>query len=236
MRCVDGARKPELQPIIEMIRVIRPIARGECITDVGNSQRQLIVLLDGIACSYERLEDGRRQIFLFQYPGDFCGLHRYLWPTTSGHVSVAALTDCKVGMLEYRVLDKAMESAPAVATALWRAIMLDASILRERMNVSRRSALERVAHLLCEHLHRREAIGSGGAIIPLTQIDVADAVGISVTHVNRVFQELRKLGVLSEKSRVIEVVNSVLLADKAKFDDRYLHMSVALSGWTIDTR
>jgi CRP-like cAMP-binding protein len=234
MRGVAGARKSELQPLVEAIKVIRPIVRGEAITDGGNSQRHLIVLLDGIACSYERLEDGRRQIFLFQYPGDFCGLHRYVWPATSGHVAVAALTDCKVGMLEYRVLDKVIESDPAVAPALWRSVMLDASILRERMNVSRRSALERVAHLLCEHLHRREAIG--GAIIPLTQIDVADAVGISVVHVNRVFQELRKLGVLSEKSRAIEVVNRVLLADKAKFDDRYLHMSVALSGWTIDTR
>jgi CRP-like cAMP-binding protein len=112
--------------------------------------------------------------------------------------------------------------------------MLEASILRQRLAiVSQRPALERVSHLLCEQLHRRRAIGIDSGVVPLTQIDLADAAGLSVVHTNRVLQDLRKLGVISANSRTIEVVNCERLAEIAKFDNRYLTMPPALSDWEI---
>jgi CRP-like cAMP-binding protein len=112
--------------------------------------------------------------------------------------------------------------------------MLEASILRERLaNVSRRPALERVSHLLCEQLHRRRAIGIDSEIVPLTQIDLADAAGLSAVHMNRVLQDLRKLGVIPASSRTIEVVDWERLAHIANFDSRYLTMPPTLSDWEI---
>ena len=85
------------------------------------------------------------------------------------------------------------------------------------------------AQLISEQLHR---LGLESPIIPLSQIDFADAVGLSVVHTNRVFQDLRKLGVLSE-SRCIEVVDKKRLQELGAFDVRYLDPSASLSGWDL---
>jgi CRP-like cAMP-binding protein len=108
--------------------------------------------------------------------------------------------------------------------------MLEASIFRKRLlNVGRQPALQRVAHLLCEQLARREAVGINSATIPLTQIDLADAAGLSIVHINRTCQELRKLGVLSKTCRTIEVANRERLVGLAHLDGHYLNMPEVLS-------
>jgi hypothetical protein len=112
--------------------------------------------------------------------------------------------------------------------------MLEASISRQRLlNVSRRPALQRVAHLLCELIARREAIGINGVVIPLSQIDLADATGLSVVHVNRTVQGLRTLGILSPDSHAIEISDRERLIKLAGFDGRYLNMPQILSHWQI---
>jgi CRP-like cAMP-binding protein len=113
--------------------------------------------------------------------------------------------------------------------------MLEASILRERLlNISRRAALPRVASIICEQLVRLEAINITSPVIPLTQIDLADAGGLSVVHVNRIVQDLRKLGALSKKKRTIEVASKQRLAQLANFDRRYLNMPDLLSDWNVN--
>jgi hypothetical protein len=89
-----------------------------------------------------------------------------------------------------------------------------------------------VANLLCEQLARREAIGINRPVIPLTQIDLADAAGLSVVHLNRIIQALRSLGVLAN-SHAIEVVDRKHLVNIARFDGRYLNMPQLLSKWKI---
>jgi hypothetical protein len=168
------------------------------------------------------------------YPGDFCDLHRYVKLEAVAEPAVRALTDCSIGTIDYRDLDRAIERYRKLALVLWRATMLESSTLRERLaNVSQRPALERVSHLLCEQLHRRRAIGIESGVVPLNQIDLADAAGLSVVHINRVFQDLRKLGVISASGRTIEVVNWERLAEIANFDSRYLTLPAALSSWDI---
>jgi hypothetical protein len=90
------------------------------------------------------------------------------------------------------------------------------------LNGTQRPAVERVATLLCEHIFRLEAVGIVGDVVPLTQIDLADAAGLSVVHVNRTIQDLRELGALSMKSRGIRVENKDRLEQIAKFDASYL--------------
>jgi CRP-like cAMP-binding protein len=127
-----------------------------------------------------------------------------------------------------RLLDR-----PKLAVAFWRATMLEAAIYRVRLaNASRGTALERVAHLLCEQLASREAVGIDGGRLPISQIDVADATGLSTVHVNRTIQTLRSLNILSPASS-IEVVARKQLAQVAKFDGRYLNMARLLSRWAV---
>jgi CRP-like cAMP-binding protein len=103
------------------------------------------------------------------------------------------------------------------------------SIFRQRLADSRRPAVQRVAHLLCEQLAR---LGMDEGIIPLTQIDVADAAGLSVVHINRVFQKMRRLGVLSQQ-KLIEVVSKERLHELVSFDARYLDPSQPMIQWDL---
>ena len=101
--------------------------------------------------------------------------------------------------------------------------MLEARIFEERVsNGTQRPAVERIANLLCEQIFRLEAVGIVGDVVPLMQIDLADAAGLSVVHVNRTIQDLRELGALSKNSRSIRVENKDRLVQIAKFDASYL--------------
>ena len=183
---------------------------------------------------YERLQDGTRQIYAFQYPGDFCDLHQHVLPETNNEVAVAAIADCSIGIIEHKDLEQLIAQYPSLGLALWRATMLEASIFRKRLlNVGRQPALQRVAHLLCEQLARREAVGLNSATIPLTQMDLADAAGLSIVHINRTFQELRRLNILSKEGRAIKVVDRERLAGLASFDGNYLNMPQLLSHWQV---
>src|SRR5437870_3400926 len=112
--------------------------------------------------------------------------------------------------------------------------MLEAAIYRERLsNTTRGTALERVANLLSEQLARGEAVGISGSRLPILQIDVADAAGLSVVHVKRTIQTLRSRKILSKASHSIEVIDRQQLAQIGKFDGRHLNMSWLLSRWTV---
>ena len=218
----------QMQAFLQLVKGRRRVNHGEDIVKVGRSQRVLTVLLTGVACRYKMMENGRRQIFTFQYPGDFCDDHRYVLPERDD--AVAALTDCSIGIILHEDIERIAARHPQISLALWRNTMLEASIFRERLlNVGQRPALERIASLLCEHIFRLRAIGIDSDVIPLTQIDLADAAGLSVVHVNRTIQDLRELGALSKNSHGIKVVHRDQLVRIAKFDGRYLDMRQVLS-------
>jgi CRP-like cAMP-binding protein len=144
------------------------------------------------------------------------------------------MTDCLIGIIEHKDLEQLIAQYPSLGLALWRASMLEASIFRKRLlNLGRQPALQRVAHLLCEQLARCEAVGLNSANIPLTQMDLADAAGLSIVHINRTFQELRRLHILSKEGRGIKVVDRERLAALANFDGNYLNMPQLLSHWHV---
>lgn len=213
----------------KLASVTRGIDRGRTIVGPADLAKRFAVLLEGVACFSTQHSDGGRQIHAFYHPGDFLGLHDCLCPRSAEFSEVQASTTCSVGTIERDVLEREMEHRPALGRTLWQAAMTEASILRQRLVVTRRPALQRVAHLLCEQLARLE-IDEG--MIPLSQIDVADAAGLSVVHTNRIFQELRQLGLLS-KQRVIEVVDKERLQDLAAFDGGYLDPGGSLFRWDL---
>jgi CRP-like cAMP-binding protein len=223
-----GADAGDLDMVLQAAKHRAPFAAGADIIRPGDAGGRSTVLLAGMACSYKRNEDGGRSILAFHHPGDFCDLHRY----RDSAIGIQALTDTVVAVIDYRDMDRLL-ARPKLALAFWRATMLEAAIYRERLTISGRgTALERVAHLLCEQLARRETVGISGARLPFSQIDVADAVGLSVVHVNRTMQTLRGRNILSEASS-IEVIDGKQLARVAKFDGRYLNMPRLLSNWAV---
>lgn len=227
-----GVDADDLQLTLRAMKRPVHVAAGADVIRAGDSVECSTVLLAGMACSYRRSEDGGRSILSFQHPGDFCDLYRYVLPERDSATGVQALTDVVVAVIDYRDMDRLL-ARPKVALVFWRATMLEATIHRERLtNASRGTALEQVAHLLCEQLARREAIGIDDGHLPISQIDVADATGLSTVHVNRTIQTLRGRTILSKASS-IEVMDRNQLAQIAKFDGRYLDMPRLLSRWAV---
>ena len=211
----------DVQAFLSLFKCTRVISRGDDIVRVGNSQKILTVMLSGVACRYRITDNGRRQIFAFQYPGDFCDYCRYVMPQHDD--AVAALTDCLVGVIPHEGFERIIERHPQISLAFWRNTVLEARIFEERVsNGTQRPAVERIATLLCEQIFRLEAAGIVGDVVPLMQIDLADAAGLSVVHVNRTIQDLRELGALAKNSHGIRVENKDRLVQIAKFDASYL--------------
>lgn len=224
----------ELDAVLSRIKVRAVDSRTKDIIAPGDSPRHSTVLITGVACLYERLADGNRQIYAFQYPGDFCDLYRHVLPETNKEVAVAAITECSIGIINHDDLEQLISTCPSVGRALWRATMVEANIFRKRLlNGGRQPALQRVAHLLCEQLARQEAAGLCNPIVPLSQLDVADAVGLSIVHINRTFKELQRLGLLRKQGRSMKVTNREQLVRLAAFDANYLNMPELLSRWQL---
>jgi len=228
-----GAQAEDPDVLLQAVKRRVSVAAQDNVVREADAGGQVRILLSGTTCSYKREEDGARSILSFQHAGDFCDLHRYVLPDCQTMFGLQALTDCTVGVIGYRDMDELL-SRPMLASALWRASMLEAAAYRERLSrTGRGTALERVAHLLCEQLARREAVGLGALRLPFSQIDVADATGLSVVHVNRTIQTLRALNMLSKARHTIEVVDRKELEKVARFEDHYLRMPNLVSKWAV---
>src|SRR6185312_5502897 len=145
------------------------------------------------------LENGKRQILSFLLPGDLSEPFGVL-PEFSSH-SIAALTAVKLAELSLPDLQAAARSSPRIQRALWWDLLVAGAIDRERIvNVGRRSATERLGHLLCEVNLRLRMVGLSDGLVcdfPPPQVDVADACGLSTVHVNRSLQQLKSSCLIS---------------------------------------
>lgn len=172
----------------------------------GEKDASAFILASGWAYSYKLLASGERQIVDFQVPGDFLGLRSILF-RTSDH-NIEAITRIEASeVLVSDILD-AFSHAPRLATAiLWAASRDEAMVVEHLVNLGRRSAEERVAHLFLELGTRLKLVGLGdenGFDCPLTQYHLADALGLSAVHVNRVLRNLREDGLVTfQKARVV---------------------------------
>src|SRR5262249_30259080 len=159
----------------------------------GKRSEEIFVVMAGIGIRYRVLRDGRRQITRFVVPGDIEGYGG----TATGNAlfSTLALTEMVVAPIRYCHMIRFLAGRPRLLAEVLLSCSCDTSIDVERLvDLGRRSALERVAHFLMELLTRLQAVGLAddhSYQLPLTQELISDALGLSVTHVNRVFQRLR---------------------------------------------
>lgn len=209
------------QALIGPSRLIE--ARAD-IVEEGRGHGLCTVLIEGLACSYKSLDDGRRQILSLHVPGDVLDLHGAMLGRLD--YSVAALSRCRVAPIAADALLEALDRRPNLRQAFWRASLLDSALLRAWLvALGQRPAHERVAHLFCEVDARLAAAGvaKGDSFdFPITQEELADALGLSVVHVNRVLQRLRRDGLITLRARKLAIHDREALRRLGGFDDRYL--------------
>ena len=204
------------------------VSRKNIITE-GDEPHVVNVILQGWACRYKMLADGRRQIISLLVPGDMCDPHVFLLPVMDQ--SLCTLTSVVLAKVPGPTIRALANNSPAIAEALNREILASAEIQREwTVSLGRRTALERLAHLLCEISTRMHATGLRNGTdceFPLTQTDLADAMGLSTVHVNRTMQELRASGAVEVRSKRLIIHDRDRLEELAMFDPRYLHQRAA---------
>src|SRR5215203_2124901 len=217
-------------------------ARRDVIAE-GDCPRHVHLLLEGWACRYKTLPDGKRQIVGLFIPGDFCDLNIYIL----NHMdhSIGAITRVKVAMIGPDAMSALTVDRPRITQALWWHVLVSSAIQREWMlSLGQRSAYERLGHLLIELYLRLRVVGrahDGQCDFPLTQDDLADATGLTAVHVNRTLQDLRRDGLIELERRQLQILKLDRLMEVCMFNPNYLHLDhegsmVRLTGATAAFR
>ena len=190
----------------------------------GQKDQSVYVLAAGWVASYKVLSDGTRQIVDFQIPGDFLGLRSVLL-RTSDH-NVEPVTRIEASEIPKADLLDAFNQTPRLATAvLWAASRDEAMVVEHLINLGRRSGEERMAHFLLELGTRLKLVGMAdrtGFDCPLTQYLLADALGLSAVHVNRILRILREQGLVTFRKGRVTFDDFDGLVTLADFDATYL--------------
>ena len=199
-------------------------ARQDLIRE-GDEPGPMFVVLEGWVCRYKILPSGTRQVMAFLMPGDACDLHIKLL-TEMDH-SIQTITPAVVAMITRDRMQTLMDGHPNIASAMYSAQLVDEGILRAWIvSMGRRSSTERVAHLICELYLRARSIGltgDGEFDLPLSQLILADALGMTAVHINRVLKELRLSGAMALNRGSVTILDPVKLIQIAGFDENYLH-------------
>ena len=225
----------ERSAILDLPHVRRDLKAHHYIIWDGDRPQHACLLLDGFAYRHKLAGNGGRQIMSIHMKGDIVDLQNSLLGTADHNVQM--ITDGSLALIPIQAVVDLAFKMPAVGMAMWYETLVEGSIFRERiLNVGRRDGFTAIAHLLCEFAMRAEALDSGGAAhyeLPLTQEQLADAVGLTSVHVNRMLMRLEKEGHIRRNKRVIEIDNWQNLAKIADFEPRYLHFrnGSMLPGW-----
>jgi CRP-like cAMP-binding protein len=173
----------------------------------------------------EKVIGDRNQILSLHVPGDMPDLHTLHLPTMDHDLRSPGPST--VAFVPHSALGVAVLTSATLMHTLWRQTLVDASIFREWVaNLGSRDALQRLAHLFCELASRLEVVDlveDERFCLPLRQVDLADACGLSTVHINRTVQELRRRHLLRWESQTVEIIDRDALEELAEFDSDYLH-------------
>ncbi len=207
----------------QRMRQIRP--RDDIVRE-GDLPPGVNLILDGWACRYKTLEDGRRQIIAYLLPGDLCD-HGVPILREMDH-SIGSLTAVTLAEIPPETVRQLTADHARLAQALTWESLVAAAIQREwTVNIGQRTAFERLGHLFCELYLRLQAVGlTRGTTceVPLTQAEIADTIGLSVVHVNRTLQELRSIGLIALRGRELTLPRLEALQRAVQFNPNYLHL------------
>ncbi|MGB3805699.1 MAG: Crp/Fnr family transcriptional regulator [Erythrobacter sp.] len=205
-------------------RQVSLVDAGSVIIEDGDKPDDICLIVEGWAARYKVSHEGGRRIMAFLLPGDFCELEIAVLEQMDH--AIMALTPCKVARLDSEAVKRILAEDPALADALRWMTLVEGAILRQWVVNGRRQASAAFAHLLCELYIRMKSIGlldGDRLLLPLTQEELTDALGLSTVHTNRTLQRLRERGLIELEGGILAIPDFAALADAGGFDDNYLH-------------
>jgi CRP-like cAMP-binding protein len=212
--------------LAEAGREVRTIAvrRNKNVLIADNHYRFIYVNNNGWLLRYKVLHNGSRQIIDFVLPGQVFGLQACLFQKSL--YSVATISDASLAAIPIGVVEGIFERSPRVAKTLFWATACESAILAEHLiDAARRSAYERVGHLLLELFIRLKSAGLTDNVsfaMPLTQELIADALGLTSVHVNRTLRALREDKLISVQGKIVTVLDFEALSRLSDFQNSYL--------------
>jgi CRP-like cAMP-binding protein len=214
------------QTLLNLPFVYRDLEAGAYLVRESEIPDQCAVLISGFAYRQKLTGDGTRQIVSIHLPGDPLDL-QHLFLDVADH-NVQTLTRAEVAIIPRDALRRVSRSNACIGHAILVSILVEASIFREWvLNIGRRDSRARLAHLLCEFAARLDAIGLSGIDgyeLPMTQEQLADALGLTPVHVNRTLKALDAEGLITRHRRHIRFPALKALRQMADFNPRYLHL------------
>ncbi len=223
-----GELAPEDEAALRgMAGEVRDVARGADLLAEGDERpAESVFVLSGLLQRYNINADGRRQVHSFYLPGDTPCLETLHLDYMDNNLGAA--TPARVAAVGHAELHRVMEARPKVRALIWRETLIQGGMFRVwLMRNSQMLAHAALAHFFCEMLTRARAAGlSDGREmdLPLTQEDLADALGMTSVHVNRTLSLLRSGGLAEFRGGRLAVRDFRALAETAEFDPRYLHL------------
>lgn len=220
----DHLSVEEQDALREAAGEIKQFTAGRDMVVQHSSPDYSLLLAQGVAARYNLLDDGGRQITTFHITGDFIDLHSFLLSRLDH--GIAALTDAVAITFPHAALERITEKHPHLTRMLWLSTLLDAAIHRQWLvAMGRMSAVAHLAHLLCEQFVRAKAVGlatEDSFPFHVTQVQLADALGLSTVHANRVVQELRRRLMIEWEGDTVTIYDWKGLQRLGHFDDTFL--------------
>lgn len=215
--------------ILDLPHTTRVFEPSSFLVSEGERPARCSVVLSGFAYRQKQTSGGFRQIVSIHIPGEALDFQN-LFLEVADH-SIQMFTRGTVAQIAMSDLQHLIDTNVGVSRAISRRTLVEASIFREWvLNVGRRDARSRMAHLLCEFAIRMRVSGLAddhGYELPITQEQFADAVGLTPVHVNRTLRSLERDGFVKRNKRNIFIPSWKRLAEVADFNQRYLHLREA---------
>jgi CRP-like cAMP-binding protein len=215
----------EIETLTEATGRERKVRAKHDLIREGDRPGPVFVVLEGWACRYKILPNGLRQVLGYLMPGDSCDLHIGLLAQMDH--SIQTITKATYATVERLEMDRILDQHPSIARAIYIAQLVDEGTMRAWItSMGRRASIERVAHLMCELYIRARNIGlttESTFALPLSQLLLADSLGMTPVHLNRVLKELRRRNAMTLKRGSLELTDVDQLIRIAGFDENYLH-------------
>ena len=219
-------RKSDEEALLALPHRVKSVEPHHYVVREREKATHSCLMLSGFSIRHKIVVGGARQIVAIHMKGDMVDLQNTMLGTADH--SVQMLTKGEIALIPREAIQQLVMENPRIGMAMWKDTLVDGSIFREWIaNVGRRDAHTRLAHVLCEFALRLKLAGLGEHTnyeLPMTQEQLADAVGLTAVHVNRTLQALERGDLISRRSRSVTINDWQRLADAGDFDATYLHL------------
>lgn len=210
----------------EELAFVKSLKSGELVAEAGttilldgSNSPHLFTVLSGWAVRYKVLNEGRRQVLNFALPGDLLGLQASLFKEMQH--SVDALTDVRLCVFPRQRIWELFKGYPGLAFDMtWLASREESMLADHLASVGQRSAYGRIAYIilhLFDRARRANLVRGNKLTLPVTQQELADAMGLSIVHTNKTLKRLRATGWITWSRQELTIRDEARLSELAEY-------------------